>query len=74
MKSTLFFIPKAISSRSLDVNDGRLTLTPGKFTCLFDPSFPPSRTLHRSVSSSLDKTIKLINPLSTEILEPLLTL
>ena len=74
IKSTPFLIPKLISSISLAVKDGRLTLTPGKFTCLFEPSLPPSKTLHNNVSSSLDKTLKLISPLSTDILEPSLTL
>ena len=45
-----------------------------KFTCLFEPSLPPSRTLHSKVSWSFDITSKLINPLSTDILDPFLTL
>ena len=67
-------MPKFISSTSFEVIDGRLTLTPGRLTCLFDPSFPPSITLHKRVSSSFEITLKLIRPLSTVIFEPLLTL
>ena len=62
-----------MSSISLLVNDGKLTLTPGKLTCLLEPSLPPSITSHKRVSSSLVITLKFIRPLSTEILEPSLT-
>ena len=74
MKSTLLSIPKLISSKSFEVIDGRLTLTPSKLTCLLDPKVPPSITLQRSVSSSLEITLKLIRPLSTVIFDPLFTL
>ena len=74
IKSTLFFIPKFISSRSFVVSEGRFTLTPGRFTWRLEPNLPPSMTLHKSVSSSLDRTLKLIKPLSTDIFEPWLTL
>ena len=63
-----------MSSMSLEVIEGRLILTPGRFTCLLDPNFPPSKTLHNKVSDSFLSTLKFIKPLSTEILDPGLTL
>ena len=74
IKSTLCFIPNCISFMSFEVIEGRLTLTPGRFTCLLLPILPPSITLHNNVSSSLDRTLKFISPLSTVIFEPGFTL
>ena len=65
---------KLISVLSFLVIEGRSTLTPGRFTLLLLPILPPSITLHKSLSSCFSKTLKLIKPLSTEILEPFFTL
>ena len=50
IKSTPLLIPNFISSMSLVVIEGKLILTPGKLTCLFEPILPPSITLHSKVS------------------------
>ncbi|SIN59029.1 Uncharacterised protein [Mycobacteroides abscessus subsp. abscessus] len=72
MKSTPSLIPKLMSSASLSVIPGKLTLTPGKFTPFLFFNSPVLSTSHNTspFALSIDLTCNSIKPSSNKIYEP----
>ncbi len=70
MKSTPASKPRATSPRSLSVNAGKETRTPGRLMCLRDPRLPSVKTSHATPAVVTSTTRIFMSPLSTTSVSP----